>query len=231
MTAKKVRVGPHVVTKLDRGEFGWDDPTDAIGPPKPRVTTGHHGGTAVDHPVHYNVHPSGIECIEVVRHHNFNVGSAIKYCWRQGLKEGEPSVKDLKKAVWYLKDEIARLEKEEAAGREALVVHNVPLRYNVKLGTKKRFVLRVAPQVAMRPSRITTNSPMMGLFVIERLTMAGQDVICLGHLWTPTCSTPPRSCPTSRAPRSAPRPPSSSFVFTRARFHVTTRGGSTSGSP
>ncbi len=78
MTAKKVRVGSHVVTELDRGEFGWDDPTDAIGPPKPRVTTGHHGGTAVDHPAHYNVHPSGIECIEVVRHHNFNVGSAIK---------------------------------------------------------------------------------------------------------------------------------------------------------
>ena len=77
MTAKKVRVGPYVVTELDRGEFGWDDPTDAIGPPKPRVTTGHHGGTAVDHPAHYNVHPSGIECIEVVRHHNFNVGSVF----------------------------------------------------------------------------------------------------------------------------------------------------------
>ena len=123
MTAKKVRVGPYVVTELDRGEFGWDDPTDAIGPPKPRVTTGHHGGTAVDHPAHYNVHPSGIECIEVVRHHNFNVGSAIKYCWRQGLKEGEPSVKDLKKAVWYLKDEIARLEKEEAAGRSSYTMY------------------------------------------------------------------------------------------------------------
>ena len=200
MTAKKVRVGPYVVTELDRGEFGWDDPTDAIGPPKPRVTTGHHGGTAVDHPAHYNVHPSGIECIEVVRHHNFNVGSAIKYCWRQGLKEGEPSVKDLKKAVWYLKDEIARLEKEEAAGREALVVHNVPLGYDVKLGTKKRFVLLVAPQVAMRPSRITTNSPMMGLFVIERLTMAGQDVIfgppMDAHVFNPTAIMPELSCPT-----------------------------------
>lgn len=31
---------------------------------------------AVNHPKHYNSHPSGIECIEVVRHMSFNVGSA-----------------------------------------------------------------------------------------------------------------------------------------------------------
>ena len=79
---------------------------------RPGVTTEHKAGDAVNHPKHYNVHPSSIECIEVVRHHNFNVGNAIKYLWRQGLKEGEPSVKDLKKAIWYLTDEVARLEKE-----------------------------------------------------------------------------------------------------------------------
>lgn len=66
----------------------------------------------VNHPVHYNLHPSGVECIEVVRHHNFNVGSAIKYLWRQGLKDGELSVKDLSKALWYIEDEIKRIEQE-----------------------------------------------------------------------------------------------------------------------
>ena len=64
----------------------------------------------VDHPQHYNSHPSGIECIDVVRHHNFNVGSAIKYLWRQGLKDGNPATQDIKKAIWYLQDELRRLE-------------------------------------------------------------------------------------------------------------------------
>ena len=70
----------------------------------------------VNHPDYYNKHPSGIECIEIVRHHNFNVGNAIKYLWRQGLKTEEgmsdtvKQIEDLKKAIWYITDEIGRLE-------------------------------------------------------------------------------------------------------------------------
>ena len=33
----------------------------------------------VNHPAHYTSHPSGIECIEVVRHYCFSIGNAIKY--------------------------------------------------------------------------------------------------------------------------------------------------------
>lgn len=33
----------------------------------------------VNHPPHYNQNPSGIECIDVIEHLPFNVGSAIKY--------------------------------------------------------------------------------------------------------------------------------------------------------
>jgi hypothetical protein len=40
----------------------------------------------------------------------FNVGSVFKYLWRAGLKDSEPSLKDHKKALFYLQDEIARLE-------------------------------------------------------------------------------------------------------------------------
>ena len=29
----------------------------------------------VNHPAHYNSHPSGIECIEIARHHNFTSGT------------------------------------------------------------------------------------------------------------------------------------------------------------
>lgn len=74
-------------------------------------TTGHDlDPEGINHPKHYNEHPSGVECIEVVRHMNFNLGNAIKYLWRNGLKDTEVPLKDLKKAAWYLEDEIKRRE-------------------------------------------------------------------------------------------------------------------------
>jgi len=68
-------------------------------------------GDTVDHPSHYNGQVPGIECIQVVRHFNFNRGNAIKYIWRAGCKESE--IEDLRKAIWYLEDEIRRIESEE----------------------------------------------------------------------------------------------------------------------
>jgi hypothetical protein len=61
----------------------------------------------VEHPIHYNEHPSGVECIEVAEHMNFCLGNAIKYIWRADLKGG---VEDLKKARWYIEREIDRRE-------------------------------------------------------------------------------------------------------------------------
>lgn len=63
----------------------------------------------VNHPTHYTAHPSGVECITVTEHMNFNLGNAVKYIWRAGLKNND-AVKDLKKAAWYVNREIARLE-------------------------------------------------------------------------------------------------------------------------
>jgi len=42
---------------------------------------------AVNQPPHYTSDPSGVECITITRHRNFNVGNAMKYLWRAGLKE------------------------------------------------------------------------------------------------------------------------------------------------
>jgi hypothetical protein len=64
----------------------------------------------VNHPKHYTSHPSGIECIEIVEHMPFNVGNAIKYLWRAGLKS-EDTVEDLKKAEWYVKRQIEMAKK------------------------------------------------------------------------------------------------------------------------
>lgn len=63
----------------------------------------------VNHPSHYCYHPSGIECIEITEHMNFNLGNAIKYVWRAGSKGN--MVEDLSKAIWYLNREIKRLTK------------------------------------------------------------------------------------------------------------------------
>jgi len=68
-------------------------------------------GDSVNHPDHYTSHPSGVECIDITRHMNFNLGNVIKYVWRSGLKGDGVSVEDLKKAAWYLNDEIKCMEK------------------------------------------------------------------------------------------------------------------------
>jgi len=60
----------------------------------------------VNHPKHYTSHPSGVECIDIVRHMNFNLGNVVKYIWRAGIKDAEVELQDLEKAVWYLNDEI-----------------------------------------------------------------------------------------------------------------------------
>ncbi len=63
----------------------------------------------VNHPKHYNNHASGVECITVVEHMNFNLGNAVKYIWRAGEKGNV--IEDLQKAKWYVEREIQRLSK------------------------------------------------------------------------------------------------------------------------
>lgn len=70
----------------------------------------------VNNPKHYTSHPSGIECIEISKHYNFCIGNAIKYLWRNGLKQEsgisakEKQIEDLNKAIWYIKQEIKELQ-------------------------------------------------------------------------------------------------------------------------
>jgi hypothetical protein len=56
---------------------------------------------AVHHPKHYNAHPSGVECISVVQHLPFTLGTAIKHAWRLGLKTPDRAT-DIGKALVYL---------------------------------------------------------------------------------------------------------------------------------
>lgn len=64
------------------------------------------GPDMVNSPPHYNNHPSGVECITITEHFNFNVGNVIKYAWRSGDKGN--AIEDLMKAEWYIRREIKR---------------------------------------------------------------------------------------------------------------------------
>lgn len=68
----------------------------------------------VNHPSHYTAHPSGVECIQITEEFTFSLGNAIKYIWRAGLKNTD-AIEDLKKAEWYVKREIERLQKRKNA--------------------------------------------------------------------------------------------------------------------
>ena len=65
----------------------------------------------VNHPSHYTSHPSGVEAITITQYHTFCIGNAMKYLWRAGLKDETKTIEDLKKAVFYINQEIERLSK------------------------------------------------------------------------------------------------------------------------
>lgn len=75
------------------------------------------GGEAVNHPAHYNSRADGLECIDVIRYYTFDIGCAIKYLWRAGLKHSagmtdeEKRDEDIRKAVFYIKDALAARNK------------------------------------------------------------------------------------------------------------------------
>jgi len=88
------------------GKIDWPD--SKMPPPRPSDDQPIAPAEDAINASHYRRHPSGIECIEVTRHMNFNTGNAIKYIWRYCYK-GDP-IENLKKAQWYIDDEIRRLE-------------------------------------------------------------------------------------------------------------------------
>ena len=61
----------------------------------------------INHPAHSTGVTAEIECIDIARHLNFQLGNAFKYVWRAGKKGGRgKEIEDLKKALWYLEDSI-----------------------------------------------------------------------------------------------------------------------------
>ena len=75
----------------------------------------------VNHPQHYSWLKDlcGIEVIDITRHMDFCLGNAAKYILRAGhkkdasLTDTEKQIEDLKKAIWYIQDEIKRITEFE----------------------------------------------------------------------------------------------------------------------
>lgn len=95
------------------------DNVQVLGTPKTLHPS--QGHDPVNHPSHYAVGPAHsvcsmpIECIDVTREMNFNVGNAVKYLWRAGKKDPAKHIEDLQKARWYIQNEIERLEEGSGA--------------------------------------------------------------------------------------------------------------------
>lgn len=71
----------------------------------------------VSHPSHYAWLKDlcGVEPIDICRHFDFAIGNALKYLMRKGKVDGdktekEKRIEDLRKAVFYIQDEIKKLQ-------------------------------------------------------------------------------------------------------------------------
>ncbi|QNB12777.1 DUF3310 domain-containing protein [Paraburkholderia tropica] len=73
---------------------------------------------------HTGEDPSGVACVQITRHRNYNVGSAIRHLWCVGLRDGSSraareQIKAIKEARFYLDDEVERLQLTLAQGGAA----------------------------------------------------------------------------------------------------------------
>ena len=62
----------------------------------------------VNHPSHYNSHPSGIECKTITGHAMHHIGAAIEYLWRVEWGDKGDEIQDLRKAIRNIEFEIER---------------------------------------------------------------------------------------------------------------------------
>ena len=79
----------------------------------------------VDHPQHYNSHPSRVEAISICEHMPFSLGNAFKYAFRAGHKWD--TVEDMRKAKWYLvREAMFRRAQPSWFGLRALMHKHLP---------------------------------------------------------------------------------------------------------
>lgn len=68
---------------------------------------------------HYNSHPSGVECKEIVRYLGFDLGNTYKYVFR---RDGKDTVRSLRSAIFYLDDWMSNFANKGILDFNCLVV-------------------------------------------------------------------------------------------------------------
>lgn len=68
----------------------------------------------INRPAHYTAGRK-FEPVDVIRDWglNFSLGNAVKYVSRAGRKDPAKTIEDLKKAIWYIQNEIDSIEKSK----------------------------------------------------------------------------------------------------------------------
>jgi hypothetical protein len=100
----------------------------------------------VDHPQHYNSHPSGVEAIDICEHMSFSLGNAFKYAYRAGHKWD--TVEDMRKAKWYLvREAMFRRKQRPWFGLRALVHKHLSQRLRRDMRAVVHTETRCAPHL------------------------------------------------------------------------------------
>ena len=92
----------------------------------------------VQHPSHYTwlKEQCGVEVIDITRHMDFDLGNAVKYILRAGRKSEEgytdkqKMIEDLRKAIFYIEDEIKLIEGNEQGKKMAAHLNRVAAKTN-----------------------------------------------------------------------------------------------------
>jgi hypothetical protein len=111
-------ISKEVFARCQRSYVEWTEGTTSLqgrrrSPDHPEVgpvLIGINVSDPINHPKHYNSHPTGIECIDIIEHFPCNIANAMKYLWRCGLKGDE--IEDLRKSAWFVNREIHKRIKE-----------------------------------------------------------------------------------------------------------------------
>jgi hypothetical protein len=122
----------------------------------------------VNHPPHYTSHKSGVECIQITEHMNFNLGNCVKYVWRADLKLD--AIEDLKKARFYLDREIAKREREAAHPVAPLSDDPTPA---TKSGLGKKTKPAKKSRTAKAPASVSVGTPKLVSSITALLEAAG----------------------------------------------------------
>lgn len=99
----------------------------------------------INSPSYYTWHPV-CECIRITEHFPANRAALIQYVWRAGRKVSpgqtgrQAAIKDLKKAAWYLRRELQRLEEMEEKERlkKEVIAGSMPVGPEVRKAIDER---------------------------------------------------------------------------------------------